>query len=129
MDANGTWLKAELGSGAGADIGSWINGVPKVISNLAAQVHAPARRPVPLPRGHALHVADRPVDQTVGTSLPAYTYFNFGAGYVIPRTGTRISVDLLNAFQGKGLEEGNPRLLTTGRGTPSSSRVRSFPAD
>ncbi len=36
LDANGTWLKAELGSGAGADVGSWINGVPKVISNLAA---------------------------------------------------------------------------------------------
>jgi outer membrane receptor protein involved in Fe transport len=27
LDANGTWLKAELGSGAGADVGSWINGV------------------------------------------------------------------------------------------------------
>ena len=46
---------------------------------------------------------------------PSYNYFNFGAGYVIPNTGTRINLDLLNAFQGKGLEEGNPRLLTTGR--------------
>jgi len=26
----------------------------------------------------------------------------------------RVNLDLLNAFQGKGLEEGNPRLVTTG---------------
>ena len=51
---------------------------------------------------------------TLGISLPAYNYFNFGAGYALPNTGTRINVDLLNAFQGKGLEEGNPRLLGTG---------------
>src|SRR5207247_5931414 len=29
-----TVLKAELGSGAGAEIGSWVNGVPKFIANL-----------------------------------------------------------------------------------------------
>jgi hypothetical protein len=54
------------------------------------------------------------VDVTAGVSLPAYTYFNFGVGYVLPGTGTTITADLLNAFQGKGLEEGNPRLVTTG---------------
>jgi outer membrane receptor protein involved in Fe transport len=46
--------------------------------------------------------------------LPAYTYFNFGVGYRIPQAGIRINADLLNAFQSKGLEEGNPRLQGVG---------------
>jgi len=49
--------------------------------------------------------------------LPAYSYFNFGAGFVIPGSGTRVTVDLLNAFQSKGLEEGNPRLSSAGSST------------
>ena len=64
----------------------------------------------------------RPLDNPA--VLPAYNYFNFGAGFVIPNTGTRINVDLLNAFQSKGLEEGNPRLSSAG-GAPSSSLVPS----
>jgi hypothetical protein len=35
-------------------------------------------------------------------------------GYALPNTGTRINLDLLNAFQSKGLEEGNPRLVSQG---------------
>jgi iron complex outermembrane receptor protein len=54
----------------------------------------------------------RPLDNPA--ILPAYNYFNFGAGIVLPGSGTRINVDLLNAFQGKGLEEGNPRLSSAG---------------
>jgi outer membrane receptor protein involved in Fe transport len=46
--------------------------------------------------------------------LPSYNYFNFGAGFAIPGAGTRVNVDLLNAFQSKGLEEGNPRLASAG---------------
>jgi hypothetical protein len=46
--------------------------------------------------------------------LPAYQYFNFGASVTIPRSGVRINADLQNAFQSKGLEEGNPRLLGVG---------------
>jgi len=48
------------------------------------------------------------------TKLPAYNYFNFGAGFAIANAGVRLNVDLLNAFQGKGLEEGNPRLTGVG---------------
>ena len=44
------------------------------------------------------------------TKLPLYSYFNFGVGWAIPNAAARINVDLLNAFQSKGLEEGNPRL-------------------
>jgi hypothetical protein len=46
--------------------------------------------------------------------LPSYNYFNFGASYRIPQSGVRINADLLNAFQSKGLEEGNPRLVGVG---------------
>ncbi|HZI73809.1 MAG TPA: hypothetical protein VFD73_07220, partial [Gemmatimonadales bacterium] len=58
-------------------------------------------------------VDKRPVDVKAGVSLPSYNYFNFGAGYQLSN-GTTINADLLNAFQGKGLEEGNPRLVSTG---------------
>jgi outer membrane receptor protein involved in Fe transport len=109
---NTTILKAELGTGAGADIGSRINGVPTSLANVAATYNIP-RSGLQL-KGDWHWVDSRPVDQTLGISLPAYSYFNFGASYALPNTGTRIMVDLLNAFQGKGLEEGNPRLLSTG---------------
>lgn len=46
--------------------------------------------------------------------LPSYNYFNFGASFRIPQAGVRINADLLNAFQSKGLEEGNPRLIGVG---------------
>ena len=56
-----------------------------------------------------------PVRQGHGdTKLPAYNYFNFGAGFAIPSAGVRVNLDLLNAFQSKGLEEGNPRLVSAG---------------
>jgi outer membrane receptor protein involved in Fe transport len=105
-----TILKAELGTGAGADIGSRIAGVPTSIANAAALYSI---------RGLQLkadwHWVDRrPVDVKAGVTLPAYNYFNFGAAYALPGSGTTINLDLLNAFQGKGLEEGNPRLVTTG---------------
>jgi iron complex outermembrane receptor protein len=104
-----TILTAKLGTGAGADIGSRISGVPTSIVNAAALYSI---------RGLQLkadwHWVDkRPVDVKAGVSLPSYNYFNLGAGYALS-TGTAINVDLLNAFQGKGLEEGNPRLVTTG---------------
>lgn len=107
---SGTFLKAELGSGAGADIGSRINGVPSSIGNLAATYTV---RGLQL-RGDWHWVAERFVDVNVGTTLPSYNYFNFGAAFTLPSQTTTVNVDLLNAFQGKGLEEGNPRLLSSG---------------
>jgi iron complex outermembrane receptor protein len=105
---NATILHAKI-TGAGADIGQRINGVPTSIANGAAIYSV---------RGFSLkadwHWVDRrPVDVKAGVSLPAYNYFNFGAAYAL-REGTTINVDVVNAFQGKGLEEGNPRLVTTG---------------
>src|SRR6266566_1061542 len=104
---NATILKAELGTGAGADIGSWINGVPPVIGNIAATYST---------SGFALlgdwhYVGRRYSDVTKGTALPAYGYVNLGASYTLPGRSMTFSADLLNALQSIGLEEGNPRSL------------------
>ena len=108
---SGTFLKAELASGA--DIGSRINGVPKTIGNFAV-IYSPRRAAGLQFKADMHHVGTRVADVAVGTTLPSYQYFNFGAGFAIPGAGARINLDLLNAFQNKGLEEGNPRLLTAG---------------
>jgi len=59
-------------------------------------------------------VGSRFVDIKVGTTLPTYNYFNFGASYLLANQNISIDANLLNAFQSDGLEEGNPRLQTTG---------------
>ena len=107
----GTFLEADLASGA--DIGSRINGVPRAIGNLAA-IYSPRRVAGLQLKTDWHYVASRFADFAVGTTLPAYNYFNFGAGFAIPGAGARVNLDVLNAFQSKGLEEGNPRLLSTG---------------
>ena len=104
--ANATILKAELGSGAGSDIGSWINGVPPVIGNLSATYSTGGATLL----GDLHYVGRRFADASVGTKLGAYAYANFGASYRFPRSLTTVSVNVLNANQSKGLEEGNPRL-------------------
>jgi len=115
LDASGTWLKAELGSGAGADIGSWINGVPKVIANTAATYAISNFRIT----GDWHVVGSRFSDVKAGNKLPQYDYFNFGAAYTMPKNRVTASADLLNAFQSIGLEEGNPRLALLAGGRTS----------
>jgi outer membrane receptor protein involved in Fe transport len=94
--------------------------VPTAIGNLAA-VYSP-RTVAGLQFKADWHFVssrytERPQERTSLTKLPSYSYFNFGAGFAIPQAGVRVNLDLLNAFQGKGLEEGNPRLISTG-GSP-----------
>jgi iron complex outermembrane receptor protein len=113
---SGTFLRAELGAGAGADIGSLINGVPKAIGNLAAYYSPRSVSSLQFKADwHFVgsRVTTNPIGRTADNPLPAYNYFNFGAGLSLA-SGARINVDLLNAFQSRGLEEGNPRLLSTG---------------
>lgn len=107
---SGTFLRAELGSGAGADIGSRLNGVPASIGNLSASYTFSRMRAT----ADWHWVGSRFVDVTVGTALPAYSYFNFGLAYKLPAQGITINANLLNAFMDEGLEEGNPRLQSTG---------------
>ena len=39
---------------------------------------------------------------------------NLGLSYAIPGQGVTLAADLLNVYQSKGLEEGNPRLPSAG---------------
>ena len=105
LRGSGTWLRAELGSGA--DIGSRLNGVPATIGNLSATYELAGVRLL----GDWHYVAKRFADISAGISLPSYNYFNFGASYGL-RGNATLDVNLLNAFQSKGLEEGNPRIVT-----------------
>jgi len=107
---SGTFLKAELGSGAGTAIGTRLNGVPASLGNLSASYLFDRVRAV----ADWHWVGERFVDVTVGTALPSYNYFNFGLSYMFPGQAITLNANLLNAFQSEGLEEGNPRLLTSG---------------
>jgi len=122
-----TVLEAALGAGApdtmnnGAPLVSKVLPiVPTAIGNLAA-VYSPVSSPGLRFKADWHFVGsrytERPQERFAGTKLPSYSYLNLGAGFAIPAAGVRVNVDLLNAFQGKGLEEGNPRLITTG-GSP-----------
>ncbi|GEM_PF-225678 len=51
--------------------------------------------------------------ETIG-ELPAYHYLNLGTTYTLPMKGLSLSGNLLNVYQSKGLEEGNPRLPAAG---------------
>ncbi|MFL5402288.1 MAG: TonB-dependent receptor [Gemmatimonadales bacterium] len=92
-------------------------GVPPVIGNLAL-IYSPRRVAGLQFKGdwHAVgaRYTEDPLRRVSYTKIPSYNYFNFGAGIAIPNAGARINVDLLNAFQSKGLEEGNPRLVSQG---------------
>ncbi len=110
-----TFLKASLGNGAGADIGSLILGVPKAIGNASASWNL-----APFGVNADWHyVATRSQSRgdpnnanpalRAATFLPAYNYFNFGATFGV-NNGMTLALDVLNAFQSQGFEEGNPRL-------------------
>ena len=105
--ANATFLKAEQGAGAGADIGQWLNGVPPVIGNLSA--HYVSGDVSLLADWH--YVGRRYSDIKNGVKLPAYGYLNLGATYTLPSQGLQFFGNLMNTFQSIGLEEGNPRAL------------------
>jgi outer membrane receptor protein involved in Fe transport len=124
---SGTLLEAALSSGAPDTMNNGdplvskiLSIVPTVIGNLAA-IYSP-QTVAGLQFKADWHFVgsrytERPQERFSGTKLPSYSYFNIGAGFAIPRAGIRVNLDLLNAFQGKGLEEGNPRLISTG-GSP-----------
>jgi outer membrane receptor protein involved in Fe transport len=123
LQGSGTFLQAELGGGVDslADLsGERLALAPRAIGNLAA-LYSPTGAPGLQLKADWHFVGSRfvesPITRVDDTKLPSYNYFNFGAGFSIPRAGVRINADLLNAFQSKGLEEGNPRLVAVG-GTP-----------
>jgi iron complex outermembrane recepter protein len=117
---SGTLIKAELGGGIDSLVGRELAVVPRTIGNLAA-IYSPQRAGGLQFKADVHWVGSRftegPLTRIVDTKLPSYAYANFGAGIALPNAGARINVDLLNAFQSKGLEEGNPRLVAVG-GSP-----------
>jgi outer membrane receptor protein involved in Fe transport len=108
LRASGTWLRAELGNGAGANVGRLLNGVPASIGNISGTYQfGPARL---LADWH--FVAKRFADVINNVVLPSYNYFNFGVSYAVPGSNrATLDLNVLNAFQSHGLEEGNPRLV------------------
>jgi outer membrane receptor protein involved in Fe transport len=123
LQGSATFLQAEVGGGVDSLArikGERLGNVPKHLGNIAATFSPQTLRDLEL-RADFHWVGSRfvegpqtrPQDAPAAT-LPAYGYFNFGASVAIPRSGVRINADLLNAFQNKGLEEGNPRLLGVG---------------
>jgi outer membrane receptor protein involved in Fe transport len=129
---SGTLMEAALGAGApdtmtnGAPLVSKIVAIaPATIGNLAA-IYSP-RTVAGLQFKADWHWVgsrwpQRPQDRFTDFKLPSYNYLNFGAGFAIPNAGARINVDLLNAFQSKGLEEGNPRVIGGGISTTFLAR-------
>jgi iron complex outermembrane recepter protein len=114
---NGTVLRAEQGPGIDSLVGVRLGGVPSTIGNLAA-MYSP-RRVTGLQLKADFHwvgsrFVESPRDRVSGLKLPSYEYFNFGLGFAIPNAGASFNLDLLNAFQSKGLEEGNPRIVGAG---------------
>jgi outer membrane receptor protein involved in Fe transport len=118
-----TVLEAELTGGPdslASRRGRRLSLVPTALGNLAA-LYSPRRVPGLQFKADWHFVGSRfsegANNRLTDTKLPSYNYFNIGAGFSIPNAGIRVNADLLNAFQSKGLEEGNPRLIAVG-GTP-----------
>jgi outer membrane receptor protein involved in Fe transport len=120
IQGSATVLKSELGGGVDSlerFRGARLGNVPNHLGNLAATFSPAAFSNLEL-RADFHWVGSRliegPLTRVDENVLPSYQYFNLGASMNIPGTGVRLNADLLNAFQSKGLEEGNPRLLGAG---------------
>jgi iron complex outermembrane recepter protein len=114
LQGNTTLLKAEQGPGIDSLVGERLAGVPTTLGNLAALYSPPQATGLEFKADWhwvGSRFIESPRDRIAGAKLPSYNYFNFGVGFAIPNAGARFNVDLLNAFQSKGLEEGNPRLV------------------
>jgi outer membrane receptor protein involved in Fe transport len=122
LQGNVTVLKAELGGGIDSlaqFIGRRVQVVPTNLGNLAALYSPAGARGLQLKADWhwvGSRFSEDPLTRPAVNPaiLPFYNYFNFGVGFDLPGSGTRVNIDLLNAFQDKGLEEGNPRLSSAG---------------
>jgi outer membrane receptor protein involved in Fe transport len=125
LQGNVTLLKAELGGGVDSlaqFTGRRLAVVPTNLGNVAALYSPAAARGLQFKADWhwvGSRFSEDPLTrpEVNPAILPFYNYFNFGVGFDIPQAGARLNFDLLNAFQDKGLEEGNPRLASAG-GTP-----------
>lgn len=125
--ANATLLEAEFAScppdplnpglstcPTGADLGTFLNGVPRVIGNISATYRTRTGLKF-LADWHYVHRRFSAFTvEGERNELPTYSYLNLGASYYVPALGLTVSADVLNVYQSKGLEEGNPRLTEVG---------------
>jgi outer membrane receptor protein involved in Fe transport len=121
LQGSATFLNAELGGGVdslASKVGLRLAGVPKTLGNLVALYTPPRAGGLQLKADWhwvGSRLSEDPLTRlNDDLKLPGYNYFNFGAGFDFPNSGVRLDVQLLNAFQSKGLEEGNPRLPAAG---------------
>ncbi|HEX2219961.1 MAG TPA: TonB-dependent receptor [Gemmatimonadales bacterium] len=120
LQGSATFLQAELGGGVDSLAhlkGERLALVPKHLGNLAATFSPATFSDLELRADFhwvGARLVEGPLTRVADVELPAYGYFNFGASLRIPGAGVRLNADLLNAFQSKGLEEGNPRLVGVG---------------
>jgi iron complex outermembrane receptor protein len=123
FQGSATIMQAELGGGVDTlehRKGLRLALAPRSLGNLAATFSPPALPELQLVADFHW-VSSRFSEDAVRRRLdiepailPSYNYFNFGASYRLPGAGVRLNADLVNAFQSKGLEEGNPRLVGVG---------------
>jgi len=117
----GTFLKPQTVPGTGAALTA--GGIPSALLNLSATYtvsgltlladwHYVGARDLIFADYDAVQRRYTRYDK-VG-ELKTYTYLNLGAFYKLPRTPITFSADLLNLYQSKGFEEGNPRLPAAG---------------
>jgi outer membrane receptor protein involved in Fe transport len=107
--AQATILKAAVDTTIAGE--SWIrqSGVPTLIGNLAATYSTGDLTLL----GDLHYVGERfsgDIFLNPRPTLPTYAYANFGLSYRFTGQAMLLSAEVLNAFQSKGLEEGNPRL-------------------
>lgn len=113
----GTYTKPESVPGTGAAVTA--GGIPDLIGNISATYtyqgfsiyadwHYVGARDL-------IDAVYDPITQTYTKynkywELGAYNYMNLGASFTFPGQTLTLAADLLNVYQSKGLEEGNPRL-------------------
>jgi iron complex outermembrane recepter protein len=122
LQGNATILQAELGGNIDSlksREGVRVQLVPKTLGNVVAVYTVPNQYGLQFKADWhwvASRFSEDPVTRPLDNPavLPGYNYFNFGTGIALPGSGARVNIDLLNAFQSKGLEEGNPRLSSAG---------------
>ena len=121
LQGSATIMQAELGGGVDSLLsrkGLRLALAPRSLGNLALTFSPQTLPQLQLVADFhwvASRFSEDPVRRNLAIDpaiLPSYNYFNFGASFRIPGAGVRLNADLQNAFQSKGLEEGNPRLIT-----------------
>jgi outer membrane receptor protein involved in Fe transport len=118
----GTYINSETLEPGGSALTA--GGVPEFIGNLVATFTSKAGLGL---KADFHYVGNRDIiDAQYNSELQEYTryndvgdlkpyhYLNLGASYTFPNQSIVILADLLNVYQSKGLEEGNPRLIATG---------------